>query len=354
MPDVVPRAASASPVPTPPQVSAECVYATAGWGVHDERWTVGLSEVGLSPVVISLGRDAAGPEQLRQAVASAARGGRPVLAGPLTTVTRPLADLDLRLVGLSWGHDLADADPGDLAWLTRLRGLVVDSEANRTVALEAGLAAERITFLPWGIDLDTFSFAAGSGQRLAIDVPEGALLVLSLRAHEEIYRVSDIIRAFARLPGVAGTRQSRGPFLVVGHSGSRTADLRSLTEDLGIADRVRFIGTVPEPELAPLLAHAACYVTASRVDGTSVTLLQAMACGAPVVASDTPGNLGWVDDGVTGFTFPTGDVEGLAAAMSRAIAERPREMLLRARAEVEESADWHANLVRLRRALDTA
>jgi glycosyltransferase involved in cell wall biosynthesis len=334
-----------------------CVYATAGWGVHDQRWVEGLTTVGFDPTVISLGRDVGSDDDLRLEVQAAARGGLPVLAGPLPTVTQPLSGIDVRLVGLSWGYDLADRVPGgaDTAWLSGLGGLIVDSEPNRSVALAAGLPPERVTLLPWGVDLATFVFQGPRSADVIPDVPPHAPVVLSLRAHEDMYRVADIVSAFA-LMSQRPRRTDVGPdpYLVLGHSGSGTDDLRRLADHLGVTDRVRFLGTVPEEDLVPLLARADCYVTASRVDGTSVTLLQAMACGTPVVASDTPGNRGWVEDGVTGFTFPTGDVPALAATLERVLLTRPVDVALRARVLVEQEADWQANLSRLRRAMDQA
>jgi glycosyltransferase involved in cell wall biosynthesis len=332
----------------------DCVYATAGWGIHDERWVAGLLEVGLTPHVVSLGRDVPDALELRQAVLDAAASGRPVLAGPLHTVTRPLADLPIRLVGLSWGYDLHDLDAAgaDTTWLTGLAGLIVDSEANRAIAQRAGLAAERIAFLPWGVDLPQFPFHAPWIDAFQLGVPPHAHLVLSLRAHEPIYRVGDVIEAFARVPRRAGLHEDfPDAYLIIGHSGSLTEALKRRVDDLGIASRTRFLGSVPEHDLVPLLGRAACYVTASEVDGTSVTLLQAMACGTPVIASTTPGNLGWVEDGVTGCTFATGDIDALAALMDRTNHSYPTEMVLQARALVEREADWHANLPRLRAAL---
>lgn len=334
--------------------SHDCVYATAGWGIHDERWVAGLLEVGLTPHVISLGRDVPDALELRQAVLDAAAGGQPVLAGPLHTVTRPLADLPIRLVGLSWGYDLHDLAAGgaDLAWLADLTGLIVDSHANHAIAEQAGLPAERITFLPWGVDLPEFPFHAPWIDAFELGVPPHAHLVLSLRAHEPIYRVGDVIEAFARVPRRHGLHEDfPDAYLIIGHSGSLTDQLKQRVAELGIAPRTRFLGSVPEHDLVPLLGRAACYVTASEVDGTSVTLLQAMACGTPVIASTTPGNLGWVEDGVTGFTFATGDIDALATLMDRTNHDYPTETVQRARALVEREADWHANLPRLRAAL---
>lgn len=330
----------------PPDV----VYATAGWGIHDERWVSGLLEVGLTPHVVSLGRDAADAIELRDLVARAAADGAPVLAGPLGTVTRNLVGLPIRLVGLSWGYDLPDLESRD--WLGALSGLIVDSAANRDLALSAGMEPERITFLPWGVDLAVFPFHAPWIDAFMLGVPPHAHLVLSLRAHEPLYRVHDVLEAFARVRRRPDAHEDfPDPFLIVGHSGSLTQDLRRRAAELGVADRVRFLGSVPESDLVPLLGRAACYVTAAETDGTSVTLLQAMACGTPVIASRTPGNLGWIAEGETGFTFAVGDVEGLAETIDRVIHRYPTEVVERARHLVERDADWHANLPRLRRAL---
>ena len=341
----------------------DCVYATAGWGIHDERWVAALLEIGFHPFVVSLGRDGADALELREAVLSAATIGgltRPVLAGPLHSVTVALADLPIPVVGLSWGYDLSDLDRelkrdgADLAWLTRLHGLIVDSEANRAIALAAGVEADRITFMPWGVDLAAFPFHAPWIDAFELGVPPHAPLVLSLRAHEPIYRVADIVRAFAEVPRRHDVHEDYpDPHLIIGHQGSLTAELKALVRELDIERRTRFIGMVPESDLVPLLGRASCYVTASEVDGTSVTLLQAMACGTPVIASDTPGNCGWVTEGVTGHLFPVGDVRALTERLIEATARYPQELVDNARAQVERDADWQANLGRLAGALRT-
>jgi glycosyltransferase involved in cell wall biosynthesis len=350
----------------------DCVYATAGWGIHDERWVAALLEIGFHPHVVSLGRDAADALELREAVLAASTVGdqrRPVLAGPLHNVTFALADLPIPVLGLSWGYDLSDLDRelkrelkselksngADLSWLTHLRGLIIDSEANRAIALAAGVEADRLTFMPWGVDLDAFPFHAPWIDAFELGVPPHAPLVLSLRAHEPIYRVSDIIRALARVPRRDGIHEDfPDPHLIIAHRGSLTDELKALVRELDIEARTRFIGTVPESDLVPLLGRASCYVTASEVDGTSVTLLQAMACGTPVIASDTPGNRGWVTEGLTGHLFPVGDIDALTRSLIEVTARYPQELVDRARQLVERDADWQANLGRLAGALRIA
>jgi glycosyltransferase involved in cell wall biosynthesis len=77
-----------------------------------------------------------------------------------------------------------------------------------------------------------------------------------------------------------------------------------------------------------------------------------MACGTPVIASDTPGNRGWVTEAVTGLLFPVGDVEALTGCLIEATAHYPQELVEGARALVEREADWQANLGRLAQALN--
>ena len=74
--------------------------------------------------------------------------------------------------------------------------------------------------------------------------------------------------------------------------------LRELVEQLGLNDRVDFLGHLDgEPALAAAYQRADLYVTVSESDGASVALLEAMACGLPVVATDIPANREWLTQG---------------------------------------------------------
>ncbi|MDO9484508.1 MAG: glycosyltransferase, partial [Actinomycetota bacterium] len=321
-------------------MSADCVYASASWGLHDLRWTHALRELGHEPAVVVLGRDA-GLDDLRSTVVTAAGGTLPVLAGPLTTVTRHLhVDDDLpKVLGLSWGFDLHDLRAAhDLAWLSGLTGLVVDSDPTMQIAIQAGMQESQLTFLPWGVDLELFTPEGSSFDLRSLDLKPGTRLLLSLRAHEPIYRVDEIISAFARVHA-----DHADLVLLIGHSGSLTSSLRAQVAELGLEQCVRFIGSVEEQQVAELMRACVGYVSASEVDGTSVTLLQAMACGTPVIASDSPGNVSWVGPN-TGFLFHVGSITQQAAAMSAALTMDVTRRTDAAMALVRNRADWHANL----------
>lgn len=327
-----------------------CIYVTRGWGIHDERWVEALKTVGYEPALVRLGIDVADEAGLPRVVADRFGNSVPTLAGPLDSVTRYLVGNVPSLVGLSWGFDLHN--PEDKSWLGGLSGLIVDSDATRAIALDAGVAPSAITFLPWGVDLDVFATEGDNLDLSTWDVPPGAEVVLSLRAHEPIYRIDHIIAGFAQ----AAPRFPHA-HLLIGHQGSLTDTLRKQAMSTAVADRIHFIGSIPEKELPALFRSTDIYISASEVDGTSVTLLQAMACKVPVLVSDTPGNRAWIEHGTTGSTFLTADPRDLASGLASAL-ESPRSSRQRvadaALRRVRADADWKANVQRLKDALDRA
>jgi glycosyltransferase involved in cell wall biosynthesis len=320
---------------------APCTYVTHGWGVHDERWTQALADLGFTVETISLTRDGLDITDVNSRLA---QGSGPVLAGPLDSITSRIRT-SRPVIGLSWGFDLLEmrARSEDITWLTGLKGLVVDSPETRAIAQAAGVHDDRIRTIPWGIDLDTCTDTETAQTPASFALPSTTRLIVTLRAHEARYRNDDILTAFCDL----GLEDCA---LILGNSGSLTADLSRRAQSSPLADRIRFVGTLPESDIPSLLHGADVYVTASEVDGTSVTLLQAMACGVPVVASDTPGNRAWVTPGETGWLFRTGDATDLRRALRDALTADPvatRRMAEAARDRVVRDADWRANRTRL-------
>ena len=322
-------------------MSDPCMYVSQTWGVHDKRWVQALTDLGFNVRVLSVERDQLTIQEIRSEL-SADHG--PVLAGPLTLVTQNLVGISQPLIGLSWGFDLLQlsADSKDLSWLKKLDGLIVDSQPTREIALGSGLPDDRIYSIPWGIDLKEFSPV---GPRMNLEewgISPSAQVILSLRAHEPLYRVSDIMEAFSLI-----TDNSPDAHLVIGNDGSLQEQLREQARRLGIDDRTTFIEMLPESALPSLLRASTTYVSASEVDGSSVTLLQAMACGLPVVASGTPGNAEWVIPGETGYLFKTGSPREMAVAIATALTDHAsgnsEGLADRANDLVTEKANWDRN-----------
>jgi glycosyltransferase involved in cell wall biosynthesis len=86
------------------------------------------------------------------------------------------------------------------------------------------------------------------------------------------------------------------------------------------------------------------YISASHSDGSSVSLLEAMACGLPALVSDIPGNREWVKPGGNGWWFADGDADRLASALAQAATSSDLAALgSRGRSIAEQRADWSRN-----------
>ena len=80
-----------------------------------------------------------------------------------------------------------------------------------------------------------------------------------------------------------------------------------------------------------------------KTDGTSVTVMEAMSQGTPVVCSLTPGSAEWISEGITGWSFAVGDSAGLVMALEKFLSSPPEEVLAvtsRAKRLVELRAGW--------------
>ena len=136
---------------------------------------------------------------------------------------------------------------------------------------------------------------------------------------------STLLVAFARL---LTRRPAR---LVVLGKGKRKPRLVSLARRLGVAEHVDFPGFADNPYA--FMARASLFVLSSWYEGLPTVLIEAMACGCPVVSTDCLyGPREILEDGKHGPLVPVGDAEALAAAMARTLDAPPRPEALRERA----------------------
>ena len=124
----------------------------------------------------------------------------------------------------------------------------------------------------------------------------------------------------------------------------------------GVMDRVTFPGFISNNDLPRFYHMADLYISASHVDGLSVSLMEALACGLPCIVSDIPANREWVTDGVNVLIFPDGDVDALAGIISKAIVKHKclTHISKNARKTAEEKANWKGNFNKLIEAYNQA
>jgi glycosyltransferase involved in cell wall biosynthesis len=114
-------------------------------------------------------------------------------------------------------------------------------------------------------------------------------------------------------------------------------------------DRVHFGGHVTQKDLPRWYHMADLYISPSHVDGSSVTLMEALASGLPCLVSDIPGNREWIEEGANGWLFRDGNVDDLAEKILNAIKNRNsfQEISQAARKTAEQKADWKKNFGKL-------
>lgn len=110
--------------------------------------------------------------------------------------------------------------------------------------------------------------------------------------------------------------------LLIAGSGPERGALQNRIDAVGLADRVRLLGALPHVDLPRLYGAADASVLASSQEGWANVLLESMACGAPALASDIPGNTEVVRERAAGLILPANTPDGLAAAV-RNLAQNP-------------------------------
>src|SRR5881394_2366207 len=209
------------------------------------------------------------------------------------------------------------------------RTIAANSQIAIQYAIAKGVPNSRLYFLPNVVDTDWFK-PAGPG-------PKGPLKLIAVGRLVKQKRLDRFISILGRLRSEFGF-DVRG--LIVG-PGCQTEDLRPELEgqarSLGLfPDVVQFRGGVSD--MRPVYQEAAICVLTSDFEGTPNVLLEAMASGLPVVATNVGGVPGIVRHGQTGFVLEADDLEGLIAAVVELVkhSELRTTMAQRARAYVEE------------------
>jgi glycosyltransferase involved in cell wall biosynthesis len=288
-----------------------------------------------------------------------------VLAGPIQRAAFLVALAGFHpLVSMSWGYDLLLDARRSIIWkwatrftLRRSAAFVGDCATIRRLAESYGMPPERIVTFPWGIDLKHFSPAPRQGSEAGIPASTPFTL-LSTRSWEPLYGVDLIAQAF-----VKAAAQRPELHLVMLNHGSQAPLLHEIFSQNGLSDadkggksRVTFPGQIGYAELPGFYRATDLYVAATHSDGTSISLLEAMACGCPVLVSDIPGNLEWVKQDRNGWSFRDGDADALTGAILQAVESRSQlpEMGRAARMTAEERADWSKNFPQLALAFEIA
>jgi glycosyltransferase involved in cell wall biosynthesis len=273
-----------------------------------------------------------------------------VHAGPIQTCAFIACLAGARpLLTMSWGFDLMkDVERG--AWwrfatrytLERSRYFTSDAFVTRDKAVAYGMQPEKTVVFPWGVDLEHFT--PKPRENPTGGQPEDGFTLFCNRSWEANYGVDVLARAFVQV-----ARQKENISLLLLGGGSQGSYIRQILESGGVLDRVSFPGHVGQKDLPRFYRMADIYISASHVDGSSVSLMEALACGLPCLVSDIPANKEWVFEGENGWLFTDGDANALAEKILKAMEARANLPAIgqNARLSAQEKANWPKNFQKL-------
>jgi glycosyltransferase involved in cell wall biosynthesis len=209
-------------------------------------------------------------------------------------------------------------------WVNRLthplvdRVVCVSPQIVRFVTHHVGIPEAKTVLIQNSIDLQRFqSVPDRQDARIALGLPLGHPLICTVARLDPVKRLDILLSALAKLPEVR---------LVVVGEGPERCKLIGLASELGVEERVQFVGQ--RQDVLPWLAACDLFVLCSDWEGMPMAVLEAMAAGIPVVATETGGMPDVIVPDVTGRLVPPGQAEALARAIAGLLddAELRREM----------------------------
>jgi N-acetyl-alpha-D-glucosaminyl L-malate synthase BshA len=154
--------------------------------------------------------------------------------------------------------------------------------------------------------------------------PQDHKVIIHVSNFREVKRVKDVVRVFARI------RRAMPATLIMIGDGPERVDAENEARDLSVNADVRFLGRIDS--VASLLQACDLFILPSQTESFGLAALEAMACGAPVVASRAGGLPEVIDDGVNGILEPVGSVEAMGRRAVELLRDSDRHAAMRAAA----------------------
>ena len=256
--------------------------------------------------------------------------------GPMAPITKAFAPR-VKTVVIAHGVEVWQPLPLLKRLGIRYADLVLTPTRNtaKQVCVHQGVAEERIRVLPWALDPEfTALLSPASRSTRPPGFPNGrVILTVGRWSRAERYKgVDTLIAALARLVSQFPDLQ-----LVVAGIGDDRDWFQKIADECGVGGHVHFLPGLSYPEIAACYTACEIFAMPSRGEGFGLVYLEAMACGKPAIGGLHGGAPEVIDHGKTGFLVQHGNVEQLASALQRLLADPAlgRAMGARGRQRVE-------------------
>ncbi len=255
-------------------------------------------------------------------------------------------------LAMPWGSDIL-LEPDKSFILKKLVAKVMktcdhvqcDAEfVKKKIMGDYGLPDEKITVFPWGIDLEQFKVSNRDAARKALKLDSDKFILIFNRHFEPVYGINFLLEAYRKF-----SEGKDDVMLLMLSDGSGKNDVLKYITEKGLEDKIRITGRIPNKELPELLNAADVYISPSLSDGTSLSLLEAMACGLGLIVTDVPAIKEWVYSS-NGLMVEKGNAEELTRSMEEYYCNR-NLIGLHGKKSIDiakDRADWDKNYMKLK------
>jgi L-malate glycosyltransferase len=253
----------------------------------------------------------------------------------------------------SWGSDLLlDADRNrQWAEATRIALAGADSffcdcdTVRERAGKFAAISGSRIVQFPWGLKKGSFAPDVTLPPAATYRPETGTHVFISTRSWEPLYNIDTLLSAFLQ-----AYRKSDFLRLLLLGNGSDAGQVQEFIHSNRLSRVIQTPGVGTKDEMPKWFRAAHSYISCAQSDGTSVSLLEAMATGLPVIVTDIPSNREWVTEGMNGWLAPASASGEFADRMLRAAQLTPQDRELFSRRNqrlIDGRANWDRNFPKL-------
>jgi glycosyltransferase involved in cell wall biosynthesis len=254
-------------------------------------------------------------------------------------------------LSMPWGSDILFEPENSNSIRKKVREVMIqcdhiqcDAEfVKQKIINDYGLPDSKITVFPWGIDLNLFQPYDKQESRRKLKM-DNKFTVIFNRYLEPVYGIKYLLEGFKDF-----AKDKNDVLLLIISDGSLKKEVRKFINNNSLENKIKLVGRVPNNELPVYLNASDIYISPSLSDGSSLSLLEALACGKGIIVSDVPAIKEWVAE-QNGLVINRKDSPAVSLSLNTYFNQRDliekhgQKNILLAR----EKADWDKNYLKLK------
>lgn len=255
-------------------------------------------------------------------------------------------------LSMPWGSDVL-IEPGRRYFIRRMVSRVLrncdhiqcDAEFVKSKIMnDYEVSSDKITVFPWGIDRSQFKPQNKNECRKKLDIPPEKFVIIYNRYLEKVYGVNYMLQAYNKFA------EGRDDILLlIASDGSMKNEILNFISTSKLQTKAKLVGSLPNSDMPYILNTADVYISTSLSDGSSLSLLEAIACGLGIVVTDVPSIKEWVSD-QNGIVVERKNIKQITDALVTYYSNRDLIGMhgLKNIQIAKERADWDKNYLKLK------